>query len=162
MALAPGTRLGPYEILSALGAGGTLQAIPGCPGTARGTARVITDPSDPSQLQPGDIVVEAKARRLTIVFNRFRWEADRRQRVRSALQLGGVLKVQTRKIRRDRRDAVLELLAIGFEPQDPPGGLLTLSFAGGGDLRVTIECVDAVLADISEPWPTPRAPAHEL
>ncbi len=109
----------------------------------------------------GDIVFEAKARRLTITFNRFRWEADKRQRVRSALQLGGVLKVQARKIRRERRDAVVELLAIGFEPQEAPGGLLTLSFAGGGDLRVTIECVDAVLADISEPWPTPRAPAHE-
>jgi hypothetical protein len=109
----------------------------------------------------GDIVFEAKARRLTISFNRFRWEAGGRQRVRSALQLGGVLKVQARKIRRDRRDAIVELLAIGFEPEDAPGGILTLSFAGGGDLRVGVECVDAVLADISEPWPTPRAPAHE-
>jgi hypothetical protein len=109
----------------------------------------------------GDIVFEAKARRLTIAFNRFRWEAGSRQRVRSALQLGGVLKVQARKIRRDRRDAVIELLTIGFEAEDAPGGILTLSFAGGGDLRVAVECVDAVLADISEPWPTPRAPAHE-
>jgi len=109
----------------------------------------------------GDIVFEAKARRLTISFNRFRWEAGGRQRVRSALQLGGVLKVQARKIRRDRRDAIVELLAIGFEPEDAPGGILTLSFAGGGDLRVGVECLDAVLADISEPWPTPRAPAHE-
>ncbi len=109
----------------------------------------------------GDIVFEAKARRLTIAFNRFRWEAGARQRVRSALQLGGVLSVQARKIRRDRPDGVLELLTIGFEPQEAPGGLLTLSFAGGGDLRVQIECVDAVLADISEPWPTPREPAHD-
>lgn len=110
----------------------------------------------------GDVMFEAKARRLTIAFNRFRWEAGARQRVRSALQLGGVLKVQARKIRRDRRDAVLELLAIGFEPGQAPGGVLTLSFAGGGDLRVEVECVDAVLADVSDPWPTPRAPAHEL
>jgi len=109
----------------------------------------------------GDIVFEAKARRLTIAFNRFRWEAGSRQRVRSALQLGGVLEVQGRKIRRDRRDAVLELLAIAFEPGEQPGGELTLSFAGGGDLRARVECVDAVLADISQPWPTPRAPAHE-
>ena len=110
----------------------------------------------------GDIVFEAKARRLTIAFNRFRWEADKRQRVRSALQMGGVLTVQARKIRRDRRDAVLELLAIGFEPGEPPGGVISLSFAGGGDLRAQVECIDAVLADLSEPWPTPRAPAHEL
>ena len=110
----------------------------------------------------GDVIFEARARRLTIAFNRFRWEADRRQRVRSALQVGSVLKVQTRKIRRDRRDAVLELLAIEFEPGEAPGGVLTLNFAGGGDLRAQVECVDAVLADVSEPWPTPRAPAHEL
>lgn len=109
----------------------------------------------------GDIVFEAKARRLTIAFNRFRWEGAARQRVRSALQLGGVLSVQARKIRRDRRDGVLELLAISFEPEEAPGGLLTFSFAGGGDLRVRIECVDAVLADISQPWPTPREPAHD-
>ncbi|MBJ7412157.1 MAG: DUF2948 family protein [Phenylobacterium sp.] len=109
----------------------------------------------------GDISYEAKARRLTIAFNRFRWEAGSRQRVRSALQVGGVLALQARKIRRDRRDAVVELLAIGFEPGEPPGGVLTLSFAGGGDLRADVECIDAVLADVSEPWPTPRAPAHE-
>lgn len=109
----------------------------------------------------GDISFEARGRRLTIAFNRFRWEAGVRQRVRSALQIGGVLSVQGRKIRRDRRDAILELLAIGFEPGEAPGGVLTLSFAGGGDLRAEIECVDAVLADVSEPWPTPRAPAHE-
>jgi len=110
----------------------------------------------------GDIAFEAKARRLTIAFNRFRWEGGARQRVRSALQLGGVLNVQTRKIRRERRDGVLELLAITFEPGEAPGGVITLSFAGDGDLRAQVECVDAVLADVSEPWPTPRAPAHEL
>ncbi|HEY0648052.1 DUF2948 family protein [Phenylobacterium sp.] len=109
----------------------------------------------------GDISYEAKARRLTIAFNRFRWEAGSRQRVRAALQVGGVLAVQARRIRRDRRDAVVELLAIGFEPGEPPGGTLTLSFAGGGDLRADVECLDAVLADLSQPWPTPREPSHE-
>ena len=108
----------------------------------------------------GDISFEAKARRLTIVFNRFRWEADQRQRVRAALQLGGVLGVQARKIRRDRKDAVVELLTISFEGGEAPGGLLTLSFAGGGDLRAEVECIDAILADVSQPWPTPRAPKH--
>ena len=110
----------------------------------------------------GDINFEAKARRLTIAFNRFRWEAGAKQRVRSALQLGGVLKVQARKLRRDRKDAVIELLALSFEPGEAPGGTLTFSFAGGGDLRAEVECVDAVLADLSHPWPTPRTPAHEV
>jgi len=97
-----------------------------------------------------------------LVFNRFRWEAGDRQRVRSALQVGGVAKVQARKIRRDQPAAVLELLALTFEAGDAPGGALIFSFAGGGDLRVEVECVDAVLADVSQPWPTPRAPAHDV
>lgn len=111
--------------------------------------------------QVGDINFEARTRRLTILFNRFRWEADARQRVRSALQIGGVLEIQTRKIRRDAREAVVELLTIGFEAGEPPEGVLTLSFAGGGDMRVRIECIDAILADVSEPWPTPRTPTHD-
>lgn len=109
----------------------------------------------------GDIAYEPRGRRLTIAFNRYRWEAGGRQRVRSALQIGGVMGLQQRKIRRDRRDAVVELLAIGFEPGEAPGGVLTLTFAGGGDLRAEVECVDAVLADVSQPWPTPRAPVHD-
>ena len=110
----------------------------------------------------GDIMFEPKARRLTITFNRFRWEAGERQRVRSGLQLGGVLGVKARKVRRERPDAVLELLALTFDAGDAPGGSLVFSFAGGGDLKAEVECVDAVLADLSQPWPTPRAPTHEL
>jgi hypothetical protein len=108
----------------------------------------------------GDIRFEPRAGRLTIAFNRFRWETGEKARVRSALQLGGVLKVQTRKIRRTPKDAVIEVLAMTFTPGDAPGGIVTLSCAGGGDLRAVVECVDAVLADVSEPWPTPRSPAH--
>jgi len=110
----------------------------------------------------GDIVFEPRARRLTLAFNRYRWEAGGGERVRSALQLGGVLNMQYRKIRRSAPDAVLELLAVTFEPGDPPGGVVTFAFAGGGDIRATVECIEAVLADVSPPWPTPRKPAHEI
>lgn len=109
----------------------------------------------------GDISFEPKGRRLTILFNRFRWEVGKGQRVRAGLQIGSVLGVQARKIQRGAKDAVLELLAVTLEPDDPPGGSIVFSFAGGGDLRVSVECVEAVLADLSPPWPTPRTPAHE-
>ncbi|HKR90194.1 MAG TPA: DUF2948 family protein [Phenylobacterium sp.] len=110
----------------------------------------------------GDIDYEPKARRLTIAFNRYRWEAGGGERVRSALQLAGVLGFQTRRIRRDAPEAVLDILAITFEPGEAPGGMVTIACAGGGDLRASVECVEAVLADVSQPWPTPRKPAHEL
>lgn len=110
----------------------------------------------------GDIVFEARARRLTVAFNRFRWERDgrARERVRSGLQLGGVLGVQSRRLRRGAKDAVVELLAVTFEPGEAPGGAVVFTFAGGGDLRAEVECLEAVLADVSTPWPTPRTPAH--
>jgi pyruvate,water dikinase len=37
--------------------GAVLSGIPGCPGKARGRARVILDPADPLALEPGDVLV---------------------------------------------------------------------------------------------------------
>jgi hypothetical protein len=110
----------------------------------------------------GDIRWDASARTLTLACNRFRWESGARkgERIRSALQLGDVTGVQARKLRRDAKGAVVELLSVAFEPGEAPGGAVLLTFAGGGDLRVTVDCLDVILADVSEPWSTPRKPGH--
>jgi hypothetical protein len=113
-------------------------------------------------LHVGDIVFEPSARRLTLALNRYRWESGGGERVRAGVQLGGVQKVQTRKVRRGAPEAVLELLAVTFTPGEPPGGTVTFSFAGGADLRASVECVEAVLADISRPWSAKRQPAHDV
>lgn len=39
------------------GDGETLQGVPGCPGTYRGRARIVLDPSDPGALEPGDVLI---------------------------------------------------------------------------------------------------------
>ena len=127
--------------------------------------QVISAALQDAVVKVGDIAFEPKARRLTVALNRFCWESagERRgQRRRSALQLGGVMSVKARRIRREPKDAVIELLAVTFIPGEAPGGELLFSFAGDADLRVEVECVDAILADVSEPWLTPRAPRHEL
>jgi hypothetical protein len=113
----------------------------------------------------GDIKFEPAARRLTIALNRYRWEAAGGraggERVRAGLQLGGVISVKARRLKREPKDAVVELLAVEFEPGEAPGGQVILSFAGGADLSVEVECLDAVLADLSAPWSTRRTPRHE-
>jgi hypothetical protein len=110
----------------------------------------------------GDIVWEPRGRLLTIGFNRYLWEGGARRRVRCGLQLAAVLSVKSRNIRRSPANAVVELLTMEFTPADaPPGGTITFTFAGDGDLVVSVECIDAVLADVSATWPTPRTPAHE-
>jgi hypothetical protein len=111
----------------------------------------------------GDIRWDAQGRTLTIACNRFRWEGtDKKgERVRSALQFGDVTGVQGRNLRRDAKGAVVELLSIGFEPaEEAPAGIVTLTFAGGGDMRVSVDCLDVALADVSDPWATPRTPDH--
>ena len=37
--------------------GEVLAGVPGCPGTVEGTARIVTDPANPPDLNPGDIMV---------------------------------------------------------------------------------------------------------
>jgi len=111
----------------------------------------------------GDIRWDAQGRTLTIACNRFRWEANGKsgERVRSALQFGDVTGVQGRNLRRDAKGAVVELLSIGFTPaEEAPAGIVTLTFAGGGDMRVSVDCLDVALADVSDPWATPRTPDH--
>lgn len=110
----------------------------------------------------GDIEFDARGRRLTLGLNRYCWESSAELRVRCGLQVGSVLGLQARNLRRNARDAIIELLTITFEPGDAPGGAVVLSFAGGGDLRAQVECLDLVLADVSPPWPARRTPAHDL
>jgi hypothetical protein len=33
--------------------------------------------------------------------------------------------------------------------------------AGGGEIAINVECLDAVLVDLGPSWPTPRRPEHE-
>lgn len=106
-----------------------------------------------------DISWEKAARRLTVRLTRYRWEAPECARVLAAVQMGDVTQVQARGMPRSK-DAMLELLALDYQPGEPPGGALTFVFAGGADLRAEVECVDAVLADLTQSWPARKAPAH--
>ena len=112
----------------------------------------------------GDIKWEPATRRLTVALNRFRWEAEGHtaERVRTGLQLGSVLSVKTRKLKRDAPRAVVCLLAVEFEPGEAPGGVILLRFAGDADLRCQVECIDAVLTDVSAPWGARGKPKHDL
>ena len=109
-------------------------------------------------LRPVDIVWEKAARRVTIALSRFCWECGG-TRVMAAMQFGDVQAVKSRRLPRGPETA-LELLAIDFEPAEAPGGRVILMFAGGGDLRIDVECLDAVVTDLSERWPARVAPTH--
>ncbi len=113
----------------------------------------------------GDIRFEAKARTLTIMFNRYRWEGAGGpcgERVASALQFGDVIRVRHRGLSSEDPGALVSCLALGFEAGESPGGQVLMRFSHGGDLAAEVECIDAVLADVSEAWPAGRAPDHTM
>ena len=52
-----------------------------------------------------------------------------------------------------------------FAPSTPAeltANFVLLLFAGCGELKVEVECVDAALADLSDPWPADTHPDHGL
>jgi hypothetical protein len=117
-----------------------------------------------------DISWLPKEKRLVMAMNRFAWEetgADARrrrehQRRRSALHFARVEHVKSIGIDRNAPGAVLNLLAVRFEPRNAPSGEIVLDFAGDAAIRLTVECVEAQLADLGPAWSTPYAPRHIL
>ena len=113
-----------------------------------------------------DLVWLPKTRRFAALFNRFKWEDKRAKanlRVRSLLHFDDVLSVQSKGLKRGAPDAVVSLLAIRFTPKgaEDPGGTVELVFAGGGSIRLEVECIDAGLSDVSGDWAARGRPDHE-
>jgi hypothetical protein len=109
-----------------------------------------------------------KKRRFAAVLNRLQWEDGGKTRVRAGLHFDGVLKVQSSKVKLGAGEAVVSLLALRFEPagakeneEADPGGVIEIVLAGGGAIRLTVECIDAELADITGPWAAMGVPDHD-
>src|SRR4051794_14571346 len=96
-------------------------------------------------------------RRLVIALARFDWEAaygdkpEYRRRL-AALRFDRVLACRCRNVKPQEKDAVLNLLAVEFAEADPPAGVVTLVFSGGGTVRLEVECLEMELADLGPCW----------
>lgn len=127
---------------------------------------VLSSALQDSILRMRDVSYDPRARRFTAVVSRFRWESAKGQgpyqRIRAALSVDGVEAVRSRKVRLDAPDSLAYLLAMRFESgAEPPAGQMRLVLAGGGEIALECECVDALLVDFGEPWLTRRRPQHE-
>jgi hypothetical protein len=110
-----------------------------------------------------DVSWQPKKRRFAAVVNRLVWEEGGRTRVRAGLHFDSVLKVQSHKVKLGAEEAVIDLLAVNFTPDggENPGGVVELVLAGGGAIRLTVECIEAELADLTQPWAARGTPDHE-
>lgn len=118
-------------------------------------------------LKIGDMAYLPRERRFAFVANRFLWEVggDGRAgpfwRVRVGAHFDDVRAVKQINLRGDAKDAVVEMLAIAFTPAADGAGAVTLTFAGGGAVRLEVDAINAELRDLAGPWRTRLKPAHE-
>ncbi|WP_334145312.1 DUF2948 family protein [Hyphomicrobium sp.] len=106
-------------------------------------------------------------RRFAIVVNRFDWDhaaktgsGDAFVRKRSGVRFEHVLKAQVQGIDLTKKDQVLSLLTLTFAPREAPHGTITITLAGGGAVRLDVECIEAALSDLGAAWATARKPEH--
>ena len=112
-----------------------------------------------------DISWRRQEKRLVVALSRFDWLAaegtrPELRRCRSALRFERVTCCKCRSVDPAGKDAVLNLLAVEFSETDPPAGVVTLIFSGGGMLRLEVECLEVELADLGPSWPAAARPVH--
>jgi len=117
-------------------------------------------------IRVGDMAYLKNEMRFAAIVNRFDWEQSAKiddatyRRRRSGLRFERVKSAKLQGIDLRQKDAVLELLAVTFEPGEEPSGVLTLFFSGGGAIRLEVECIEAELRDLGAQWRTRLKPEH--
>lgn len=111
-----------------------------------------------------------RERRFAAIMNRFDWQSAHRvaertsvfERRRSALRIERVQAARIQGIDLKAADTVLSLLSLTFEPKggEDPGGVILLTFAGTGRIRLDVECIEAELKDLGGVWAAKSRPQH--
>lgn len=116
----------------------------------------------------GDIEYRAAAKRFAVAMNRFAWETKKGfirpkyERRRSILHFDRVLSAKLFGISRDKKDDVLELLAVRFAAAQEPVGTIELTFAGNTAIRLEVEVIEARLTDTGAAWEASSRPIHTV
>lgn len=116
-----------------------------------------------------DIFWQPREHRFVMALNRFDWmsaldaraaDAAGYRRCRTALRFERVNSCKCRGLDPLAKDAMLNLLAVEFVESDAPAGTVTLTFSGGGVIRLEVECLEAGLADLGEVYAAALCPDH--
>lgn len=119
-------------------------------------------------LRMSDMAWVPSEHRFAAILNRFDWlaavedGASNLRRCRCALRFDKVKRAQLQNIRPGEPSAFAELLAVTYEEGQPPSGYITLYFAGGGAVRLEVECIEGELCDLGVAWKTAIKPQHAV
>ena len=123
-------------------------------------------------VQTSDMSWMKRARQFAVLVNRFRWEDEAPvrasgrpvERVQSVLVFDSVFEVHSSGVDPEDKDLVLSLIGVAFEPGEDADGHVVLTFSGDGSIRLAVECLDARLKDVSQPYiaRTQTVPSHPL
>jgi hypothetical protein len=122
-----------------------------------------------AMVRVADIFWQPQDHRFVLALNRFDWmtavnakpESNRDyRRCRTALRFERVNACKCRNLNQTNKDARLNLLAVEFAESDAPAGVVTLTFSGGGAIRLEVECLEAELADLGEVSAAALCPEH--
>ena len=125
---------------------------------------------------PGcDMSFDRKLNEFVIVANRFCWELEPSVDVKSSdgkpiheRRLCGIRIARVRSVKhcnwpKTRQYGLFNLLALGLvdmAEQATDGVVLQFEFSGGSSLRLNVDDIDIVLADLGAGYPTSLQPAH--
>jgi hypothetical protein len=118
-----------------------------------------------------DIFWQPREHRFVMAVNRFDWmnavdtdglknKSPDYRRCRTALRFERVISCKCRGLHQTGKDALLNLLAVEFAERDAPAGLVTMTFSGGGAIRLQVECLEAELVDLGEVFSAMACPDH--
>jgi len=116
-------------------------------------------------LPVGDLRWMKNTAKLSIVANRYVHFGNKGgvgERRLCGVQISRVRRVSARNIIMNDKTAIVSLLAMTFiTGAEAPEGIIELSFAGGGAVRIEVECIEVAMADLSETWPARARPDHD-
>jgi hypothetical protein len=125
---------------------------------------VISATTQDAVVRVADMGFAKADHRFALLMNRYAWEepGKKGQRKRTALHFDRVSTVQVAGIDTNAMEGVLELLDIRFTAAaaDDPAGKVELRFAGGGTVRLDVECLEARMQDLGAVWAAKMKPEH--
>ena len=117
-----------------------------------------------AELKIADLVYLPRERRFAFAVDRFDWERrtleNKNCRRRAAVHFEGVIKVSSKGVPIEEKDAKLNLLALAFEAGDSPGGAVHLLIEGGASIKLEVECLEAAMKDLGPTWDCDCCPSH--